>query len=456
MKKRIYVALCAAGIALVTGCMSFENMKKKADAGDGYMAYRTGVRLKNGIGVKANHEQAMVYFGKAAKAGYEPRGLTVIEVEHRDTFGSRWDIAAAWEVVTQAGVEQSKLFGDCYELLWDSFSVRNRNILYEKGLNYLKLLQMKGKDDEAYALKKRLIAIRKKKPSRTREENVFLKNLEKIQTKAEILERKRIAEQKRIEKQKRIEEQRRIAEQKMKNIKYASPDLIHGMKLYKHLTSGISLEWFILETLSKDGQIKCLGKGNYFLILSSTAYPGVTFKFSSNKKDSEMTENINWSKYNQMNLSDPQGVLFEVEISLPGNIDSKKIYQKYCNEYPQIKPVLKQNNYEKPIPVPSQARGYRMKIKSKRGQCLWKNDRVYISFSFVDKPEIMVSGPDPDNVEMLKRTFERQQQEMGMGIRKVLIRDEKLSRCFVASKIEKEKNAIKAKEDAVQKAALDF
>ena len=439
--------MVAAGIAFVSGCMSFEDVKNKADAGDGYMAYRTGVRLKNGMGVKTDYKQACVYFWKAAKAGYEPRGLTVLDVDHRNMFGSRWDIASAWEVVHTAGVEQSQLFGDCYELLWDSFPKYRRNELYKNGLNYLNALQMKKKDAEAYTLKKRLIAIIQKDPTKTQEEAVFWDKLAKIKTQTEILEE-----------EKRIAERRQLAEQKMKGIKYPSPDFAHGIKLYKHLTSGISLEWFVLETLSKDGQIKCLGRGNYLLMLSSTAYPNVRFNFASNSQTPEILENINWSNYNQKGLAGLKGVLFEVEVSLAGSIDSKMIYQKYCKEYPEIKPILKQNNDEKPIPLPPGAygSGYRMKIKSQRGNCLWKNDKVYVSFSFVDKPEIIVTGPDPNDVEILKRTFERQQQEMGMGIRKILLRDEELYHRFVTSKIEKEKNAIKAKEDAAQKAALDF
>ena len=83
--------------------------------------------------------------------------------------------------------------------------------------------------------------------------------------------------------------------------------------------------------------------------------------------------------------------------------------------------------------MPPQAYGYRMKIKGKRGQYLWKNDKVYISFSFADKPEIMISGPDPDTVDMLRKTLEKEQQEMAMGIRKILVRDENLYQRFRSS-----------------------
>lgn len=492
MKKFIQVTMLAAGIAFVSGCMSAEEIKaakekaearkiaeaqkrkeekakakaakfakakEKADAGDGRMAYQTGIMLAKGDGVKQDLKLAFVYYEKAVQAG---------------------NISAAWRIINgickTSNTEHSKLFGDCYELLWKNVWSREvwpnqKNMAwnykqsqhYKQGIaicqKYFTVLQKNRKAVETYALAERLTSIVKTKPSDTfpsavwRHEvrndlNKFLDTLAKIKTEAgKELEQKRIAEQK-LKAKSKLE--------KLEEIKYLSKDLAHGMKLFKHLTSGISLEWFMLETLSKDGQIRCHGVGNYFLILSSTAYPNVRFKFSSNKKVPEIPENINWSNYNQKNLSDQQGVLFEVEISLPGNIDSKKIYQKYCNEYPQIKPIFKPNNYEKPIPVPPQAYGYRMKIKSKRGQYLWKNDKAYISFSFADKPEIMVSGPDPDNVEILKRTFERQQQEMGMGIRKVLVRDEKLYERFIGSKIKNDKNAAKAKEEAAQNSALDF
>ena len=121
MKKHVYATLCAAGITFMTGCMSFDDMKAKADAGDGYWAYQTGIMLKKGDGVKPDYKQALVYFEKAAKAGYEPRGFAMIDTAHHKMFGSRWDMASAWEVMTHIDIEQSKLFGDYYELLWNNF-----------------------------------------------------------------------------------------------------------------------------------------------------------------------------------------------------------------------------------------------------------------------------------------------------------------------------------------------
>ena len=433
MKKQNVLLGVAAGIVLLSGCMSFEDVKNKADAGDGYMAYRTGVRLKNGIGVKPDHKQACVYFGKAAKAGYEPRGLTVMDVEHRNIFGTRWDIAAAWEVVTQSDVEQSQLFGDCYEVLWNDFSKRHRNELYEKGLNYLKLIQMKGKDAETYALKKRLIAITRKKPSNTQEEKIFLEQLTMIKTQAE----KRIAEQKRVEMQKRLDK-----------IKYSSADLAHGMKLYKHITSGISLKWFLLETLLKEGKIQSAGGSDYYQSYKSTLYPDVIFSFSSDKRNPNVRSIDTIPEYNRIYRDlDLKGCLIEVDISFPENIDSKKIYQKFCKEYPHIKPTLNQKVIERAADSPG-AYGYRVKIKT--GEYTWKNNDVYISFSFTEIAG--VTGPDPDKVNMLNELFKSNQP----GIKKVLIRDEKLHKSFIISKREKEKIADKAAKDAEQNSALDF
>ena len=106
MKKRIYVALCAAGIAFVASGMSFEEAKKRADAGDGHMAYQTGIMLAKGDGVKANPEQAFVYFEKAIKAGDINACVQVLNLieDTKDT-------------------EHSKLFGDCVQQLWNDLLI---------------------------------------------------------------------------------------------------------------------------------------------------------------------------------------------------------------------------------------------------------------------------------------------------------------------------------------------
>ncbi|MBE6373673.1 MAG: SEL1-like repeat protein, partial [Lentisphaerae bacterium] len=350
MKKCFYVTMLAAGIAFVTGCMSFEDVKKKADAGDGYMAYRTGVRLKKGIGVKPDYKQACVYFGKAAKAGYEPRGLTVMDVEHRNMFGSRWDMASAWEVMTHIDIENSKLFGDYYELLWNNFwsyvtwpnpnRVRNINtyerlIAEEKGcdegfaicLNYLKLLQMRGKVAEADSLKKRLTAIVRKKPSWSsqrgrnnipRKVEDFLEKLDRIERETE----KQIAEQKQLIQEKKFAKQMQGFE---------------GIKLYKSIRSGLPVKPFLRSmkfpqmdfqsaTQMNEGGTQYListyGSGRIDFI---AGFQGVIGKYSISK--------------DYLMEQAPSGFLFGVKYNFGGDVSVEALAEKAKKDFPDVKPT---------------------------------------------------------------------------------------------------------------------
>lgn len=348
MKKRIYVATLAAGIAFLTGCMSFEDVKKKADAGDGYMAYRTGVRLKDGIGVKKDRKLAYVYFEKAAKAGYEPRGFVMINLEHRDMFGSRWDMASAWEVMTHIDIENSKLFGDYYELLWNNFwsyvtwpnpnRVRNINtyerlIAEEKCcdegfaicLNYLKQLQMRGKVTEADALKKRLTAIVQKVPSWSsqRGRNNIPRKIEDFLGKLDRIEReteKQIAEQKRIIKEKKFAKQMQGFE---------------GIKLYKSIRSGLPVKQFLrsmkfpqmdfqyASRINDDGTqylISTYGSGRVDFI---AGFEGVIGKYSISK--------------DYLMKQAPSGFLFGVKYNFGGNVSVEALAEKAKKDFPNVK-----------------------------------------------------------------------------------------------------------------------
>ena len=421
MKKSLYVLTLATGIVLLTGCTSFEEAKKAADAGDAQMAYKAGVMLKEGNGVEQNTEQAFAYFEKAVQAG---------------------DMPAAWDLMNliydSRDVDHSKLFGDCYQLLCtknpDSFlSISPQIKAHNEGitlcLNYLHLLKKAGRDEETYELKKRLVAIVSFQSFDSYSDKIrFLERLDMIVTKAEIIEQKRTAEEKR-----RIaEEERRIAEEKkikdtlemMDSIKYSSPDGAPGIKLYKHLTSGISLQWFIEESLLKKGEVSYCWHSDYCIALKSSLYPDLDLIFSSSTSSPafhhfERIRNKSDYKYMSRYL-DLRGSLLGVEISLPEAIDKEKVFSKLCKDYPQIKPVFEKNDEK-----------MRHGGRSTTGEkYVWSNDVIYVSF-----------------------TYEGQKYD---DRRKILITDKKLFESLVTEKKEKDKKAQEAAQEAALEAALDF
>lgn len=440
MKKRIYAALFAIGIALVTGCMSLEEIKaaqekakverftavkKRADSGDGRMAYQAGVMLEKGIGVKQDSKLAMTYYEKAVQAGIPP---------------------AAWRIMMQiyktGDTEHSKLFGDCNQVLWNSFWTtkgadmernwyKNKNYRRYRGciaicLKYFDLLQKSGKDAEAYSLKKQLISIVCKKylyfngTSSISEEYEsekeiigFFDKLTGIKTEAE-----------------------------PKALKYPTKDFADGIKLYKHIKSGITLEYFVWETLQKNGKIQSCGKGDYCQQYKSTIYPNVAFCFSSNRRNPN-TGNIHTiSEYYRLNRDwfDLKGVLFEIEISLPKKMDKQKVFDKLCQDYPQIKPTFEKKDMDRP------AAGCVLKVKG--GRYIWKTDDIQVSFTFADYAG--VTGSNPRLVNMLK------QEGQNFGVRQIVIRDKRLYKRFVTSKQEQVKAKENAAKTAEENSALNF
>ena len=213
-----------------------------------------------------------------------------------------------------------------------------------------------------------------------------------------------------------------------------------GIKFYKHIRSGVSLQWFIEDSLSKKGEIKYYGKSDYCLAFTSTAYPGLVFTFSSGTQKptfSRFEPIASNSDYQYMSqYLDLKGALFEIEISLQKNIDREKIFNKLCKDYPQIKPTFEKKDMNRP------AGG--CILKTKGGRYIWNGDEIYVSFTFADYAG--VTGSNPYVVNMLK------QEGQKFGVRTIMIQDKKLRNKLVTAKKEKDKNAA----DKAQDAALDF
>lgn len=220
----------------------------------------------------------------------------------------------------------------------------------------------------------------------------------------------------------------------------ASETSSQGIKFYKHINSGVTLQWFIEDTLSKKGEIKYYGKSDYCQAFTSSAYPNLVFTFSSKtqKPAFRRFEPIaSKSDYEYMGrYLDLNGVLFEIEIPLPKKIDQKKVFNKLCKDYPQIKPVFKKQDMNKP------AGG--CVLKTKGGRYIWNSSEIYVSFTFADYAG--VTGSNPIVVNMLK------EEGQNFGVRKIMIQDKKLRDKYVTAK----KNEAKKAADKAQDASLDF
>ena len=226
-------------------------------------------------------------------------------------------------------------------------------------------------------------------------------------------------------------------EKQLEKIKYPIADLTQKVKFYKHITSGVSLQWFIEDCLQKKGRINYYGNSDYCIALESTAYPGLIFTFSSKTQNPAFSrfERIdNKSDYEYMSrYLDLKGVLFEVQISLPKTIDKGKVFAKLCKDHPGIKPVFTKQDVNKP------AGG--CVLKTKGGRYVWNGNKIYVSFTFADYAG--VTGSNPYMVNMLKKEGQK------FGVRKILIQDKILLDRLVTAKKNKAANA-------AQDAALDF
>lgn len=342
--KNTYIILgIAAVILLLSGCInvkeaskkatkkitdagnrhiSYEEAKRRADAGDGHMASRTGFMLENGTGVKKDPKLALVYYEKAVQTGGMAPSRHIMDLIHKT-----------------GDTERVQLFGDCYQRLWDDiwapyvWSIKRRKYSFrryedfEKSystgvkicLDYLELLEKSGQD--AYSLKQRLISIVRKKPSGSgdnvpRKVTDLLEKLAGIRTKTE-------------QKQAGIELQRFDQNQKLK---FPNGKLGKGIKLYKDIYAGTSIEWLRAKSASSNGKIKKVSRPMFedeFLPEIPELWRGQTFR-----------RNYETSGDGQVSYifagTDDQQILIGCCIMLR-NVLPRSIIEKYKKEFPGLK-----------------------------------------------------------------------------------------------------------------------
>ena len=96
------VLLFSAAVMLgLTGCMSYEEIRGKADAGDTEMQYQVGTMLSDGDGVKVDKKQAKEYLAKAMKSRHFLAACQLIDLITKSPDG-----------------DESELFKQSYDLLF--------------------------------------------------------------------------------------------------------------------------------------------------------------------------------------------------------------------------------------------------------------------------------------------------------------------------------------------------
>lgn len=295
------------------------------------MAYRTGIMLEEGQGVKQDPEQASIYFKKAIQAG---------------------DSSAAWRVMTQIynakDVEKSELFGDCFQNLWPVWSatiweyhtfdtkITPTQMKFPNGgiatcLNYIDLLQKSGKDEETYALKKKMIPIILKETSDSHRRDSlpeeikdFLVKLAAIKTEAE---EKQIAEAKQV-----AEAKLKVLDQDLKQ-KFPHSALGKGIKLYKNAYAGSSLEWLQAYAAISSKTLKEVTREMFedeFLPEIPETWRGQPFRRNYTINDEETPVSYIYAGPNE------QQTMIGCCIALR-NVQPASIIEKYKKEFPGLK-----------------------------------------------------------------------------------------------------------------------
>ena len=96
------VLLFSAAVMLgLTGCMSYEEIRGKADAGDTEMQYQVGTMLSDGDGVKVDKKQAKEYLAKAMKSRHFLAACQLIDLITKSPDG-----------------DESELFKQSYDLIF--------------------------------------------------------------------------------------------------------------------------------------------------------------------------------------------------------------------------------------------------------------------------------------------------------------------------------------------------
>ena len=488
MKKRGMIF--ALGVAvLLSGCVSVEEIKQEADAGNVEAQYNFAMILLKKNRAKHGNEIEK-YLTMATYARYLPAACVL-----------------ASNILTERKGEKAELLLRAYDVIFsgvaDSPDIEKVSSFLKRScpgymIGYIRYLDTAGYGEAATRLRDSILTDSGKYGFQDFDE----KELRGIKTSCEIAkEKERLAEerqkrlaeerqkrlaeeeQKRLaeEKQKRLaeEEQKRLAEEKQKRLveekrlaeeqkkfKFPYTDITNQhIKFYKHISSGISLEWFVREIKGEVGfaneKMKYVG-----IQLRRFSWPDVEFFFGTETLLSRREwENFIFAWRTDKNSAIPKGGLVACRITLPAErVTAKDVIEKYDREFPGTKysQSIKNNISEEAV------RRIVMKKNVKNITDILESESVRIEIihqelevEFLDKQNgLVVSELNADEKEIIEKSLRSGKIQLSEDREiTVTITDKILEKYFIGIADDVLEKARKAEEQARRRMAektLDF
>ena len=478
MKKKGMIF--ALGVAvLLCGCVSVEEIKQEADAGNVEAQYNFAMILLKENRTKHRNEIEK-YLTMATYARYLPAACVL-----------------ASNILTERKGEKAELLLRAYDVIFsgvaDSPDIEKVSSFLKRScpgymIGYIRYLDTAGYGEAATRLRDSILTDSGKYGFQDFDE----KELRGIKTSCEIAkEKERLAEerQKRLaeERQKRLaeEEQKRLAEEKQKRLaeekqkrlveekrlaeeqkkfKFPYTDITNQhIKFYKHISSGISLEWFVREIKGEVGfaneKMKYVG-----ILLRRFSWPDVEFFFGTETLLSRREwEGGIWGS--DKNFAIPKGGLVACRITLPAErVTAKDVIEKYDREFSGTKysQSIKNNISEEAV------RRIVMKKNVKNITDILESESVRIEIvhqelevEFLDKQNgLVVSELNADEKEIIEKSLRSGKIQLSEDRKiTVTITDKILEKYFIGITDDVLEKARKAEEQARQRMAektLDF
>ena len=328
-------AMAAAIVAVISGCISVEEIQKKADAGDKAMQYDMAIRHKEGNGVPLDAAKAEEYLQKSFESGYIPAACEI-----------------ANEIHDKGNIDASKKLMKCYNIIFgtspkdltsafaqDKFS---RNFP-ASSRSYLRRLVKAEKTHEALEYSKCVLMYLDYKHCPTaRNVDAYRRPFMQYLAEAEKRIAKQKAEEKRLAEQKA--EEQRLAGLKSKfqqleqdqQLKYPNRTLGKGIKLYKNVCAGSSLEWLEAYAAVSNKKIKCVPRPMFedeFLPGIPETWRGQTFRQNYAEDNTAAVSFIFAGAGKEQAMIGCCIILQNVQV--------KSIIEKYQKEFPGLKPQEK-------------------------------------------------------------------------------------------------------------------
>ncbi|MBQ7206979.1 MAG: sel1 repeat family protein [Lentisphaeria bacterium] len=320
--KKVLPAMAAAIVSVMTGCASVEEIQRKADAGDREMQYDMAIRYKEGNGVRLAPAKSEEYLKKSFENGYIPAACAI-----------------ANEIHGKRNIEASEKLMKCYDIIFGTSPLDIASIIAQKKFGYafpqmsrsyfLQLVEAK-KEKEAVRYKKCVLAYLNQECCPT-EANIDTYRQTLIQYVTE--EEKRLAEQKRLVEQQQAKSKFQELDQNQQR-KYPNSELGKGIKLYKNVYAGSSLEWLRADAAVSNKKIKSISRPMFedeFLPEIPEIWRGQTFR-QNYAVDDDGSSEVSYIFAGSGKEQTMIGCCIILQ-----NVQVKSIVEKYQKEFPGLK-----------------------------------------------------------------------------------------------------------------------